>query len=98
MLINKLLTKIILLTKRYTYILLFISEMLNKGDDIIKDILNLKEILDYLSISESMLRKLIREKRIPHFRIGNRIKFNLNEINKWIEKNQEKESQNSLFF
>lgn len=72
--------------------------MLNKGDDIIKDILNLKEILDYLSISESMLRKLIREKRIPHFRIGNRIKFNLNEINKWIEKNQEKESQNSLFF
>lgn len=98
MLINKLLTKIILLTKRYTYILLFISKMLNKGDDIIKDILNLKEILDYLSISESMLRKLIREKRIPHFRIGNRIKFNLNEINKWIEKNQEKESQNSLFF
>lgn len=63
-----------------------------------QQICNIKDVSIYLNISVSMLRKLVRERKIPHFRIGNRIKFNLNEIDKWVEKSQEKESLNSLFF
>lgn len=63
-----------------------------------KTILDLKEISNYLNISESKIRKLVKERKIPFFRIGNRLRFNLQEINKWVEKNQEKESLNSLFF
>lgn len=63
-----------------------------------KEICNLKELSNYLKISISEIRKLVREKKIPHFRLGNRIMFDLKTINNWIEKLQEKESKTSLFY
>lgn len=62
-----------------------------------KNICNIKELSIYLQTSIPQIRKLVREKKIPHFRVGNRIKFDLNEINKWIEKLQEKEVEMSVF-
>lgn len=62
-----------------------------------KNICNIKELSIYLQTSIPQIRKLVREKKIPHFRVGNRIKFDLNEINKWIEKLQEKEAKMSVF-
>ena len=63
-----------------------------------KEICNLKDLSNYLKISISEIRKLVREKKIPHFRIGNRIMFELKSINTWVEKLQEKESKTSLFY
>ncbi len=63
-----------------------------------KEICNLKDLSNYLKISISEIRKLVREKKIPHFRIGNRIMFDLKSINTWVEKLQEKESKTSLFY
>ena len=57
-----------------------------------KNICNIKELSIYLQTSIPQIRKLVREKKIPYFRVGNRIKFDLNEINKWIEKLQKKEA------
>ena len=62
-----------------------------------KEICDIKELSNYLKISIPEIRKLVREKKIPNFRLGNRIKFDLKEINKWIEKLQEKETKKSLF-
>ena len=62
-----------------------------------KNICNIKELSIYLQTSIPQIRKLVREKKIPYFRVGNRIKFDLNEINKWIEKLQEKEAEVSVF-
>lgn len=62
-----------------------------------KNICNIKELSNYLQTSIPQIRKLVREKKIPYFRVGNRIKFDLNEINKWIEKLQEKEIEISVF-
>lgn len=62
-----------------------------------KNICNIKELSIYLQTSIPQIRKLVREKKIPHFRVGNRIKFDLNEINKWIEKLQKKEAEMSVF-
>ena len=62
-----------------------------------KEILDLKELSSYLKISVSEIRKLVWQKRIPHFRIGNRIKFDLQHINLWIENLEEKESKHTLF-
>ncbi len=63
-----------------------------------KEICNIKDLSDYLKISISEIRKLVREKRIPNFRLGNRIMFDIKKINKWIENLEEKESLNSLFY
>ena len=62
-----------------------------------KDICNINDLSSYLKISKSGIRKLVRERRIPHFRIGNRIYFKVESINLWIEKIEDKEKKTTLF-
>lgn len=63
-----------------------------------KDILNIKELSSYLTISESEIRKMVRENKIPHFRLGNRIKFNIETIEEWVKKLEQLEQQNALYY
>ena len=58
-----------------------------------KEICDIKELSNYLKISVSEIRKLVRAKRIPHFRLGNRIKFDLKKINSWLDDLEAKESK-----
>ena len=51
-----------------------------------KEIITLKELSNNLHISISEIRKLVRERRIPHFRIGNKIYFSVESINNWLKK------------
>lgn len=57
------------------------------------DILNVRELANYLKCSESKIRNLVRDKSIPNFRIGSKINFNKEAINLWI-KNQEMTNTN----
>ena len=50
-----------------------------------KEIINIQELSSYLKISIPEIRKLVRQSNIPYFRIGNRLKFDLANINLWIE-------------
>ena len=61
-----------------------------------KEICGIKELATYLDMSESGIRKLVREKRIPYFRVLSCIKFDLKEINLWIENKQNEESKFSV--
>ena len=63
----------------------------------IKEIYDIKKIAVYLDISVSEVRKLVREKRIPFFRLGNRLKFDLQKINLWLDEKQEMENKH-LFY
>ena len=63
-----------------------------------KEICGIKEIAKYLNISESGVRKLVREKKIPFFKVLSCIKFDINEINRWVENLAEKESIKSIFY
>jgi len=47
--------------------------------------LDVKEVAEYLGISVDMVYILCRESRIAHFRIGRRILFKKDAIDKWIE-------------
>lgn len=62
-----------------------------------KDILDIKELSIYLKVSISEIRKLVRQKNIPHFRVGNRLRFDLANINIWIEELEEKNKKILLF-
>lgn len=42
------------------------------------------EIAQYLGVSQDLIFKMVREKTIPHFRIGRRILFRVESIDKWI--------------
>lgn len=63
-----------------------------------KNIYDIKDISKYLNVSIPYLRKLVRAKLIPHYRFGNRIKFDIKEVNEWIETHAQKERENVLFF
>ena len=63
-----------------------------------KEICDIKYVSNYLQVSVPEVRKLVRMNEIPFFRVGNRLKFDINNINQWIEKLEEKEQQNSLFY
>ena len=71
---------------------------MNGGIEMDKEICGIKEIAKYLNISESGVRKLVREKKIPFFKVLSCIKFDINEINRWVEKLAEKESIKSIFY
>ena len=62
-----------------------------------KEILDIKQLSTYLQVSISEIRKLVRQKNIPYFRIGNRLKFDLVNINLWLEELEEKNKKILLF-
>jgi excisionase family DNA binding protein len=55
-----------------------------------RKVLNVKEVKECLCVSESTIRKLVRENKIPYFRITSKILFDQDLIDKWIEKNSSK--------
>ena len=63
-----------------------------------KQICNVDELSTYLQLSVSGVRKLVRERKIPFFRVGNRIRFDLKTINLWLEKLEKNENQKSVFY
>lgn len=50
--------------------------------------LTVKEVAEYLGCSESSIRKLIKEKKIPHYKIYAKILFDKTSIDKWVYDNQ----------
>ena len=58
-----------------------------------KEILNMKDVCQYLDISQSMLYKLTCNGEIPHFKPrGKMIFFEKKELIKWIKKNAKSDS------
>ncbi len=55
-----------------------------------KIILNIKELADYLNCSISTIRNLLRKGELPHFRIGKKIYFKKESIDKWVDGNESK--------
>lgn len=53
-----------------------------------KPVFNVEELSKYLHISQSSIRKLVRERKIPYYRILSRIFFDKETIDEWIS-NQE---------
>lgn len=49
------------------------------------EVFNIKDLCNYLNCSESVVRKLVRTKQIPNFRIGYRIYFKKALIDSWID-------------
>ena len=47
--------------------------------------LEVKEVADYLGVSSDLIYRLVREKAIPHFRLGRRVLFKKEIIDRWIE-------------
>ena len=62
-----------------------------------KVVFNIKEAAEYLNVSVPLLRKLVSEHGILFFRIGKKIMFKKDSLDKWIREKENKESNNNIF-
>jgi excisionase family DNA binding protein len=51
----------------------------------VSDLLNVHQVSELLSCSESFIYRLIFLQKIPHYKIGRAVKFNKDEIELWIK-------------
>ena len=49
-----------------------------------KRFLNVKELCDHISMSESYVYKMVSNKSIPHIKLGTRTLFERNQIDNWV--------------
>ena len=61
------------------------EEKKKEEEQMMEEVLNVKELTQYLRCSDSTVRKLIKNKEIPNFRIANRIYFKKALIDMWIQ-------------
>lgn len=55
----------------------------------VKRFLNVNEIAEYLTLSRSAIRKWIRTGQIPVVRLNGAIRFDIDEINRWVSKKRQ---------
>lgn len=53
----------------------------------IKEVMDVKELSEYLGIGKSKIYKLIREKKIPASKIGGQYRFSKTVIDNWLKEN-----------
>ena len=49
---------------------------------------DVKQLAEYLNVSISLIRKLVKNKDIPYVRLGVKILFSKSEIDKWLLEQQ----------
>lgn len=49
-----------------------------------KPFLTIKSFCELYSLSEAVVRKWIFQKKIPYYKLGHQIRFDPNEIEKWV--------------
>ena len=54
-----------------------------------KKFFNVNEIAEYLALSRSAIRKWIRTGQIPVIRLNGAIRFDIDEINRWVSKKRQ---------
>ncbi len=52
---------------------------------VIKDVMSIKELSEYVGLSKSKIYQLIRNKRIPASKIGRQYKFSKEVIDSWLK-------------
>jgi len=49
-----------------------------------EDILTIREVADYLKITERTLYRLVQEGKLPAFKVGNSWRFRREDLDRWI--------------
>jgi excisionase family DNA binding protein len=61
--------------------------MKENNSEVVKEIMDVKELSKYLGIGKSKIYKLIREKKIPASKIGRQYRFSKSVIDSWLKEN-----------
>jgi len=54
----------------------------------LKQTITVKEVAGYIGVSKDVIYQLVKERKIPHLRIGRRILFRKEALNVWMNKQE----------
>ena len=54
----------------------------------IEEILTIREVADYLKVTQRTLYRLVQEGKLPAFKVGNSWRFRREDLNQWISGQQ----------
>ena len=60
-----------------------ISRRRRDGDD--ESMMDINEVAAFLNTSVRHIRRLVSERRIPHYKIGGKLRFGRREIHDWVD-------------
>lgn len=56
-----------------------------RGDEAVGQVLlDVDGVAERLSVSPRMVRKMIAERRIPHFKVGTLVRFDAHDVDEWL--------------
>ena len=58
--------------------------------DVIPKVLTLLEVSEYLNVSPATIYRLLRQKEIPAFRLSGNWRFNIEDLNLWMDSKSKK--------
>ena len=58
-----------------------------------KKIVDADGVAGYLSISKDGVYAMVHERKIPYFKVGRRVRFDLVEVNSWLEQRKKEPLQ-----
>jgi excisionase family DNA binding protein len=53
----------------------------------VSETISVRDLAEYLKCSPSMIYNLVQLKKIPHIKIGSKIRFDKEKVNEWIKQN-----------
>jgi excisionase family DNA binding protein len=56
-----------------------------------EQIMTLKEVAEYLKLTEKTAYRLAAERKLPGFKVGGSWRFKMSDLEAWIEKQKDKE-------
>ena len=56
-----------------------------RGEFMPGDIVTVREIAEYLKVTERTIYRMVKDKKIPAFKVGGSWRFRLDEIDDWIK-------------
>jgi excisionase family DNA binding protein len=60
--------------------------LLERGTTMPEDILTIREVAEYLKVTERTLYRLVQEGQLPAFKVGNSWRFRRDDLERWISK------------
>ena len=53
----------------------------------VRKVIDIDEAAQYTGLAKHTIYKMVSQRRIPHIKLGSRVKFSLEQLDKWIAQN-----------
>lgn len=72
------------------------AKPIHREEDELLQVVTVRELSDYLRVHPSTVYRLVKTGNLPAFRVGDSLRFNLKEIEEWLEQSRRSQRTQKL--